>query len=304
MIRFACQNCKNPLRADDDKAGKQCVCPKCKAKQVIPAPPKALPPSRPEPPPQMDFIPVRPKVVLPPPEPTPPPPTPAVVVIRDEGRSERRDRHDTITHRTSGSFGTGFGCTMGVLFALLAFSLASTVFVCGGGIAMLGLTANAVSKHQNAPVSTVVAGQQSQAYGPLNVAVKSADIGQVDLLNLGRPSISEEKLLKINLHLWTDDPAFKYDYESPVASLRPHCRLVDSKGNTYKHVIFGFTTEVVGRTKKAAVQKGHPVDDTLVFEAPVEAAGDLTLEIELANLKGANDSRCRFTIPESMWRPK
>jgi hypothetical protein len=36
----------------------------------------------------------------------------------------------------------------------------------------------------------------------------------------------------------------------------------------------------------------------------VEAAGDLTLEIELANLKGANDSRCRFTIPESMWRPK
>jgi DNA-directed RNA polymerase subunit RPC12/RpoP len=117
-ISFSCPHCAQKFEVPADKAGKKSKCPKCSKPITVPNRPLDLPKP----------------VVIPRAAEAPATVQPQIIAI-PVPQYEPEERRINHTHRTKGSFGTGFGLTFGCLMAFLLVSCGGVAFfVFGAGL--------------------------------------------------------------------------------------------------------------------------------------------------------------------------
>jgi hypothetical protein len=117
---------------------------------------------------------------------------------------------------------------------------------------------------------------------------------------MGGEGESKEKLCQISLRITNTDAGRKIDYRGWQGnSFMSDARLTDNAGNRYKGVNFGFGDEIIGQVKSESIYPGKSVDELLVFEAPIDAAKSLKLELPASNL--GETGEIRFSIAREMW---
>lgn len=137
--------------------------------------------------------------------------------------------------------------------------------------------------------------------GDLRVQVVSASIGKVPLKDIHKKSSSsKDDLLMIKLELLNTNPTKKVNYRTwagrAIAFERDYATVEDNFGNSYNRVGFGFGTHPVGAVEGSiSIYPSKSINDTLVFEAPLDTATHLDLELPAKNYGG--DGKVRFRIP-------
>jgi hypothetical protein len=140
--------------------------------------------------------------------------------------------------------------------------------------------------------------------GDVELTVSSVFIGKVPVRGGfdDGDSVSEDELLAVQLEIVNRSESKKVEYESwlgrDISFSRDYATLQDNFGNNYRRVSFGFGTEIVGHTEKASIYPGKSLADVLVFQAPVEKAEYLNLELPADNCGGTGMFRLR--IPADM----
>jgi hypothetical protein len=74
--------------------------------------------------------------------------------------------------------------------------------------------------------------------------------------------------------------------------------LTDNHGNDYRRYDFSKTAPINGMARDTALYPSKPLIDPIVFEAPVDAAGYLRLELPASAFEGSG--KLQFEIPKSM----
>jgi hypothetical protein len=136
--------------------------------------------------------------------------------------------------------------------------------------------------------------------GDLEVRITKTAIGKVPLKAIGRDTSSKGDLLMVSLELLNTNPMKKVDYLTWAGSNfsldRDFATLSDNFGNQYKRVSFGLGTYPVGAVQRSeSIYPNKAVTDVLVFEAPIEAATHLDLELPAKNY--GCEGMIRFRIP-------
>ncbi|MFQ5731362.1 MAG: hypothetical protein ACE5KM_05335 [Planctomycetaceae bacterium] len=138
--------------------------------------------------------------------------------------------------------------------------------------------------------------------GVVRVSVSKVSVGKVALKNLGQESESKDALLKIELKIENLSDAKKTTYKSWGSrftdfSSEERARLTDNLGNKYTNSHFGFGATVVGQLKTESIYPVKSVTDVLVFEAPVQKATILKLELPASAFGGTGMLRMKIKVP-------
>ena len=137
-IRVVCPNCQATYRLPPTVIGKSAACKQCNGKFTVKVAPQELPAAelpQPESPPASVVVPMRfadehpPKVTY----------LPAPAESARPRRERPRADEVQITHRQAGRFGNGFLTMFGCLSAVVVFGGLCVLFVCGGGLTLLGI---------------------------------------------------------------------------------------------------------------------------------------------------------------------
>jgi hypothetical protein len=136
--------------------------------------------------------------------------------------------------------------------------------------------------------------------GDLQVRISKSAIGKVALKSFGKDSSTKNDLFMVGLELLNTNPTKKVEYTSwagsDISFDRDFATLADNFGNRYKRVSFGLATYPVGAVQRAeSIYPNKAVTDVLVFEAPIEAATHLDLELPAKNY--GCEGMIRFRIP-------
>ena len=137
--------------------------------------------------------------------------------------------------------------------------------------------------------------------GSAQVRITRLVVDKVRLKSMmGGEGESKERLCQLSLRITNMDARRKIDYRGWQGnSFMSDARLTDNLGNRYKGVNFGFGDEIVGQVKSESIYPGKSVDELLVFEAPIDAAKSLKLELPASNL--GETGHIRFSIAQEMW---
>jgi len=134
--------------------------------------------------------------------------------------------------------------------------------------------------------------------GDVQVGISSVTIDQVQLLDLGQPSISKDKLLVIRLRIGNVGQTRKIEYESwgDTSHLIDHHfpSLKDNFNNNYRRITFGVFTRVKDQLSSESIRPGTSVEDVLVFEQPIDRINYLRLELPASAFGGKG--KLRFQI--------
>ena len=132
--------------------------------------------------------------------------------------------------------------------------------------------------------------------GNLRIEVTRLFVGKVALKSLGdEEGVSKDALCQIGLRISNLGAASKVDYQGWQGnSLSSDATLADDVGNHYKGVEFGISTQIVGQLRSESIYPGKSVEEVLVFEAPVEAARYLNLELPAKNVGEKGTIRLRI----------
>ena len=125
--------------------------------------------------------------------------------------------------------------------------------------------------------------------GSVTVQVTGVVIGMVPVKSIGGDmSTSKDQLCQISLRITNVDSARKIDYHGWQGNtFSSDATLTDDLDNRYKGVSFGFGDKIVGQVRSESIYPGGSVDDLLVFEAPIDAAKYLNLELPASNFGGS-----------------
>ncbi len=143
--------------------------------------------------------------------------------------------------------------------------------------------------------------------GDVQIQAVSVRVGKVRVRDRIRQetATSKEPLLSVALKATNLSTTKKIDYHTwagrEFSLSNDKAKLTDNFGNRYKTVTFGFDPPV-GRTESASVYPGKPVEDVLVFEAPLNNVEYLNLELPAENVGG--EGMFRLRIPASMIQRK
>jgi hypothetical protein len=144
------------------------------------------------------------------------------------------------------------------------------------------------------------ASRRSVTLGEVQVGISKVALGHVPLRDFRGPGISQERSLMVHVWVRNLSATRKVDFETWNQGLRPHGAVLnDNFGNSYKRVVFGFGTEVVGSKEAASIHPGKHETAILVFEPPLSNAERLRLELEPTAFGGRGDP-VRFEIPAGM----
>jgi hypothetical protein len=107
---------------------------------------------------------------------------------------------------------------------------------------------------------------------------------------------SQNALCQIGLRITNRGATSKIDYQGWQGNniFSSYAQLTDDIGNRYKRIDFGFATKVVGQVKSDSIYPGKSLEEALVFEAPVEAAKYLNLELPAKNIGEKGTIRLRI----------
>lgn len=140
------------------------------------------------------------------------------------------------------------------------------------------------------------AGAYNAQLGEVRIRVANVRIDFIELADFGRPSKSAEKLLRIELLIENLSDSKKLDYRGWHGNaFLADASLTDNFKNRYRATGFG-VTKIVGQIRSESVYPGKSLSDVLVFEAPVDKAEFLRLELDGANI--GETGKIRFEIPE------
>jgi DNA-directed RNA polymerase subunit RPC12/RpoP len=290
-ISFSCPHCAQKFEVPADKAGKKSKCPKCSKPITVPNRPLDLPKP----------------VVIPRAAEAPATVQPQIIAI-PVPQYEPEERRINHTHRTKGSFGTGFGLTFGCLMAFLLVSCGGVAFfVFGAGLftAKVGQTiVNAQEKKEKVERESprAIAGKETQTVEGLKVFVKSAIIAQVPVDRMGQKRTTQEEYLLIEVELSIADTTKKYEHRSWTSDSvfnTSRAKLTDDVGNKYRLTVYDSLTRVEGVKSQQTVMHGKPANDFIVFEVPVPGANELDLVLD------AGDGRkFYFKLPKEFFAKK
>ena len=212
-----------------------------------------------------------------------------------------------------GRSGVGFPVA-GAFTAILAIFV--QVLVTGGMMAAVG---KAVVKAQNSairPISRSSALMARLAHPPADgrrqrtrssrttsaFASSAHRVAKVKLTEQGEPD-SQKSHLAITLeisNLSQSKPASYRGWSGEERSVgRDYATVEDDSGNKYKQVQYGSLNKLLGQvTSEQSIDPGKIQRDILFFEAPVDGAKYLHLELPASNFGGTG--MIRFEIPASM----
>ena len=141
--------------------------------------------------------------------------------------------------------------------------------------------------------------------GNVQIELTRVLVGKIPLKSVGdQTGQSTDVLCQISLRITNRASASKIDYVGWQGnSFSSNAKLTDDVGNRYKGINFGFGTEVVGQVKSESIYPGKSLEDILVFEAPVDAAKYLNLELPGGNV-GEEEIRFRLRMPRKFSRVK
>lgn len=139
--------------------------------------------------------------------------------------------------------------------------------------------------------------------GDIRVRVTKVSVQKIPLTNLGRSTQSTDDLLSVQLQVVNTSPTKKVNYltwRGKQFSLeRDSATLTDNFDNALKRINFGFGTEIEGAVELSeSIYPGQAVEDTLVFETPIDATEYLRLELPAKNFGGTGN--IRLQIPKNM----
>lgn len=148
-----------------------------------------------------------------------------------------------------------------------------------------------------------ISAEKAVKQGDIQIRIVSAKVGKVQVKNEidGQMSSSKDVLLAITIELTNLSQTKKQDYKTwagaDFAIKRDYGTLVDNFGNSYKRVGFSLNLPV-GAVKSESIYPGKTITDVLLFEAPIEKAECLRLELPAKNIDGTG--MIRLQIPKSM----
>ena len=162
-MRASCPNCGAVYKLPASAVGKSATCKQCESKFAVSCSPTDIALPDPELPPAGVVVPRQPAA-------TRPHSHPQIVYVEVPAgrRRESRPERAEVTHRAAGSFSSGFGTTFGCLAAVAAFG-ACVIFLCGGGLTVLGLAPGAAARMR-------AENERSKAVAAADVAKAAADV--------------------------------------------------------------------------------------------------------------------------------
>ncbi len=137
----------------------------------------------------------------------------------------------------------------------------------------------------------------------VKIKITSCEIGKVSLKEIfGDMSISNDNLLMIQIRVTNLNPTNKLNYNTwageTISLSDDYAILKDNYNNIYKRINFGYTSEIVGRTKNKSIYPNQSISDLLVFEKPIDSIQNLKLELPALNIDGLG--KIYIEIPRSM----
>jgi hypothetical protein len=168
------------------------------------------------------------------------------------------------------------------------------------------------AKPSQPPVPSWAPPTKAVRQADLEVRIVKATIGRVPLKDAfsapdehrGKPwfcdSVSDDKLLMVKLKLVNVNPGKKMEYHSWTGRVDSFDRntptLKDNYGNSYRLAKFNLGNIPVGAVERIeSLYPNKPQDDVVVFEAPLDTATHLDLELPATNYGG--EGMIRFRIP-------
>jgi hypothetical protein len=142
-------------------------------------------------------------------------------------------------------------------------------------------------------IAWVDASQHGVERGDVRVQVRHAWVGPASGATVAEPESPELLYLFVHVGLVNASEDRKLDYEG--WNRAPSARVFDGKNNEYDRKRLPLKAAL---TKKTPVYPGKSIDDVLVFEPPVEGAGDLFLDLPAAAI--GEKGRLHFKIPAAM----
>jgi hypothetical protein len=140
----------------------------------------------------------------------------------------------------------------------------------------------------------------------VEIRVIRAELGPVALRMRNRPANrkasldSDKDYLSLFLEVKNASRVRKIDYQTMAG---PFAKVTDNLGNVYNTVNFGAKALPMDRVEAAPLLPDRSIIDQFVFEAPVAAAAELTLEIPVERA-GAGTVALRFKIPAESVVPR
>jgi hypothetical protein len=111
----------------------------------------------------------------------------------------------------------------------------------------------------------------------------------------GRIDSSMEKLLECRLVVNNTSDVKKITFVG-WSDRRSPAVLLDNLGNRYKQITFGLASTVPGQaSENESIYPSKFASDVLIFEAPVDAAESLTLQLPTTNFGGKHTIRFKFS---------
>ncbi len=132
----------------------------------------------------------------------------------------------------------------------------------------------------------------------VRVAVLSAKVGPVPLIDAGKKRETKASYLMVRVRVKNESETKKVDYKTWMASLAT--KLSDEHNNSYKRAPVAEQEPagvlVEGQVVEKSILPGEVTEDLLTFEAPIDRATELTLELPAQNVGG--DGVLRFSLPK------
>jgi len=150
------------------------------------------------------------------------------------------------------------------------------------------------------PVNFWEDGRTIQRIGDVQVQVARAHVAPVRISDLGRPSASAEPHLIVTLYITNLTEGRRIDFEGwGYANNRPISLIAtcsDNVGNVYRGVAFGFGSRVAGQQQRgSSLYPGKALEETLVFEQPVDVASQVRVELPGAAI--GEEGAFKLSIP-------
>jgi len=144
--------------------------------------------------------------------------------------------------------------------------------------------------------------RQAVRQGHMQIKIKKCAFGKVAVASVMDESESKGSLLAITLDITNLSETKKVTYRTwrggDFVIKRDYATLTDSFGNSYQRITFGFSTKPKGAVASESVYPAKTIQDVLVFEAPIEKAEHLRLELPAENVGGKG--MFRLQIPKDM----
>ena len=104
----------------------------------------------------------------------------------------------------------------------------------------------------------------------------------------GDRNTTKESFLLINLRITNTSTTTKANYDTwrgkLISANKDFASVTDDFGNIYKRISMDTTTPINSVARNSSIYPGKSVNDTLVFEAPIESANTLTIDMPGDNI--------------------